>query len=137
MLGEHDVFVCPRRRHRVPDRLQRGLVVGCVERDLERSVGIGLAVGRSKRATTFRLRGAAGIEAVMGLEERTVKDPFGDRCELCGTELTEPEINVAREAGGPFLCSVHAAEELPAQDDEAPDSQGSATGAAGPGQPGP
>jgi hypothetical protein len=28
--------------------------------------------------------------------------------------LTELEIEAAREAGGPFLCSVHAAEQLPA-----------------------
>jgi hypothetical protein len=73
----------------------------------------------------------------MDLEERTLKEPFEAGCEICGAQLTKPEIDVAREANGPFLCSVHAAEELPAQDDEAPDSQPSATGAAGPGQPGP
>lgn len=73
----------------------------------------------------------------MDLEEHTLKEPFEARCEICGSELTQPEIHVAREANGPFLCSLHAAEELPAQDDEAPDSQSSATGAAGPGQPGP
>jgi hypothetical protein len=73
----------------------------------------------------------------MDLEEHTVDDLLERRCQVCGAELTEAEINVAREANGPFLCSVHAAEELPAQDDEAPDSQGSATGAPGPGQPGP
>jgi hypothetical protein len=73
----------------------------------------------------------------MDLEEHTLKEPFERHCEICGTELTEPEIHAAREASGPSLCGVHAAEELPAQDDEAPDSQRSATGAAGPGQPGP
>lgn len=73
----------------------------------------------------------------MDLEEHTLEEPFERRCAICGTELTESEIHVAREAGGPFLCGVHVADELPAQDDEAPDSQGSATGAAGPGQPGP
>ena len=35
---------------------------------------------------------------------------------MCGARLTAPEIEAAREAGGPFLCSVHAAEELPADD---------------------
>jgi hypothetical protein len=74
---------------------------------------------------------------MMDLEEHTLEEPFERQCRVCGVELTEREIHVAREANGPFLCSVHAAEELPAQDDEAPDSQGSATGAPGPGQPGP
>jgi hypothetical protein len=73
----------------------------------------------------------------MGLEERTLEEPFEHRCQVCGAELTEAEIHVAREANGPFLCGVHAAEELPAQDDEGPASQSSATGAPGPGQPGP
>jgi hypothetical protein len=35
-------------------------------------------------------------------------------CEVCGTPLTDAEIDAAREAEEPFLCSVHAAEELPA-----------------------
>jgi hypothetical protein len=35
---------------------------------------------------------------------------------VCGARLTEPEIEAAREAGGPFLCSVHAAELLPAEE---------------------
>lgn len=73
----------------------------------------------------------------MDLEEHTLEEPFERRCEVCGVELTKAEIDVAREANGPFLCSVHAAQALPAEDDEAPDSQGSATGAPGPGQPGP
>jgi hypothetical protein len=73
----------------------------------------------------------------MDLEEHTLEEPFERTCQICGVELTEAEIHIAREANGPFLCGVHAAEELPAQDDEAPDSQSSATGAPGPGQPGP
>jgi hypothetical protein len=73
----------------------------------------------------------------MALEEHTLKEPYEARCEVCGAQLTQPEIHIAREANGPFLCNVHAAEELPAHDDGAPDSQSSATGAAGPGQPGP
>lgn len=73
----------------------------------------------------------------MELEEHTLTEPFERQCEIYSAELTELEIHVAREASRPFLCAVHAAEELPAQDDERPDSQPSATGAAGPGQPGP
>jgi hypothetical protein len=52
----------------------------------------------------------------MDLEERTLEDTLEKTCAVCGAHLTEPEIQAAREAGGPFLCSVHAAEELPADD---------------------
>ena len=52
----------------------------------------------------------------MDLEERTLDDTLETTCSVCGAHLTEPEIEAAREAGGPFLCSVHAAEELPADE---------------------
>jgi hypothetical protein len=54
----------------------------------------------------------------MDLEEHTLDEPFAARCEVCGVELTAAEIEAAREAGGPFLCTVHAAEELPAAEGE-------------------
>lgn len=60
------------------------------------------------------------------LEERSFEDNFEANCEVCGTALREPEIHRSREAGGPFLCAVHASEALPAID-------GSAAG--GPDQP--
>ena len=50
----------------------------------------------------------------MDLEERTLEDTLETTCSVCGAPLTQPEIEAARESGGPFLCSVHAAEELPA-----------------------
>jgi hypothetical protein len=53
----------------------------------------------------------------MDLEEQTLDEPFAERCTVCGVALTQGEIEAAREAGGPFLCTVHAAEELPAEDD--------------------
>ena len=53
----------------------------------------------------------------MDLEERTLKEPYEER----------------REANGPFLCSVHAAEELPALDDTALESDSSVPGAPDPG----
>jgi len=43
------------------------------------------------------------------LEEHTL-ERVGDRCEECGAALTEAEMQAALEAGGPALCSVHAAE---------------------------
>jgi hypothetical protein len=49
----------------------------------------------------------------MPLEEHTVDDALPDRCEVCGVRLTEQEIQDARETDGPFLCTTHAAEELP------------------------
>jgi hypothetical protein len=52
----------------------------------------------------------------VGLEERTLDDNLARRCEVCGAELTEREIEEARGVEGPFLCSVHAAEEAPAED---------------------
>jgi hypothetical protein len=54
----------------------------------------------------------------MDLEEHTLDDLLETRCEVCGAALTAIEIHAAREAGRPFLCSVHAAEELPAVDPE-------------------
>ena len=58
----------------------------------------------------------------MDLEERTLDDTIARTCAVCGAELTTSEIKDAREAGGPFLCSVHAAEEAPA-DEMAPDEE--------------
>ena len=45
------------------------------------------------------------------------ENPDGFRfCGACGAKLTTQEIKDAREAGGPFLCSVHALEESPADE---------------------
>jgi hypothetical protein len=52
----------------------------------------------------------------MDLEERTLEDTLEMTCTVCGAQLTKPEIEAAREAGGPFLCSVHALEEAPADE---------------------
>jgi len=52
----------------------------------------------------------------MGLEERTLEDTLEHNCAVCGASLTEQEILESRESGGPFLCGVHAAEELPADE---------------------
>ena len=57
----------------------------------------------------------------MDLEERTLEETLEKTCAVCGARLTGQEIEAARETGGPFLCSVHAAEELPAADLDAVD----------------
>jgi CRISPR/Cas system-associated protein Cas10 (large subunit of type III CRISPR-Cas system) len=52
----------------------------------------------------------------MDLEEKSL-DPVIERtCEVCGAKLTEQEIRAAFEAKQRYLCSVHAAELEPAED---------------------
>jgi hypothetical protein len=54
----------------------------------------------------------------MGLEEQSGVDPVIERtCAECGAQLTDEEIKASLETGGPFLCSVHAAEEVRLEDD--------------------
>lgn len=60
----------------------------------------------------------------MDLEEHTLDDTLEQRCAACGAPLTDAEIRTAREAGGPFLCSVHAAEEEPAEEISADEPSG-------------
>ena len=43
----------------------------------------------------------------MDLEEHTLES-VGERCEECGAKLTEREIELALEAGGPNLARCHA-----------------------------
>ncbi len=54
----------------------------------------------------------------MDLEESSGVDPVIERtCAECGTRLTDDEIKASLEIGGPFLCSVHAAEEVRLEDE--------------------
>jgi hypothetical protein len=51
------------------------------------------------------------------LEERSGVDPVIERtCAECGTKLTDDEIKASLETDGPFLCTVHAAEEVSMED---------------------
>ena len=58
----------------------------------------------------------------MDLEESSGVDPVIERtCAECGTKLTEQEIQASLDTGGPFLCTVHANEEVALDEDaEAP-----------------
>lgn len=56
----------------------------------------------------------------MDLEEHTLESA-ADRCEECGAELTEREKAAVLESGGPNLCSIHAAEQVPLAEEEAID----------------
>lgn len=52
----------------------------------------------------------------MDLEPNSI-DPVIERtCAECGAKLTEQETRAAFEAGQAYLCSVHAAELEPAED---------------------
>jgi hypothetical protein len=54
----------------------------------------------------------------MDLEENDAVDPvIRRRCAECGTPLTKREIEASLETDGPFLCTVHATEEVPLDDD--------------------
>jgi hypothetical protein len=56
----------------------------------------------------------------MDLEEHSL-DPVVERtCEECGAKLTSAEIETGLESGGPFLCTVHAIEEVPLGDEDEP-----------------
>ena len=54
----------------------------------------------------------------MDLEESSGVDPVIERtCAECGTKLTDEEIKASLETGGPFLCTVHANEEVALDED--------------------
>jgi hypothetical protein len=56
----------------------------------------------------------------MDLEESHGVDPVIERtCAECGTKLTEQEIRASLDTGGPFLCTVHANEEVALDEDVA------------------
>jgi len=56
----------------------------------------------------------------MDLEPHNL-DPVVERtCVECGAKLTAAEIETALDNGGPFLCTVHAIEEVPLEDEDEP-----------------
>jgi hypothetical protein len=56
----------------------------------------------------------------MGLEEHSL-DPVIERtCAECGAKLTQEEIKASLESDGPFLCTVHATEQVPLEEEEEP-----------------
>ena len=59
----------------------------------------------------------------MDLEPHNL-DPVVERtCAECGATLTTEEIRASLESGGAYLCSVHAAEQVPLEaEDELPDA---------------
>jgi hypothetical protein len=54
----------------------------------------------------------------MSLEESGGVDPvIEQRCAECGAKLTEAEVQAALDSGGPYLCQVHALENVPLEDE--------------------
>ena len=57
----------------------------------------------------------------MDLEEHSGVDPVIERtCAECGAKLTRAEIQASLDTGGRFLCTVHANEEVPLDEDAGP-----------------
>jgi hypothetical protein len=57
----------------------------------------------------------------LDLEEREGVDPVIERkCAECGATLTQQEIRAALDSGGPYLCTVHANEEVALDEDVQP-----------------
>jgi hypothetical protein len=57
----------------------------------------------------------------MDLEEREGVDPVIERkCAECGATLTQQEIRAALDSGGPYLCTIHANEEVALDEDVGP-----------------
>jgi hypothetical protein len=54
----------------------------------------------------------------MDLEPHNL-DPVIERtCAECGAPLTAQEIEASLDAGGPYLCAIHAAEEVPLEEED-------------------
>ena len=54
----------------------------------------------------------------MDLEEHSLDPVIERQCSECGAKLTSQEIQASLDAGTPFLCTVHAAEEVPLEDED-------------------
>ena len=54
----------------------------------------------------------------MDLEEHSLDPVIEQRCAECGAALTDGEMQASLESGGDYLCSVHAAERAPLEDEE-------------------
>ena len=65
--------------------------------------------------------GGPRIVAPVDLEEHSLDPVIKRACEQCGAELTRQEIEASLDAGGPYLCSAHAVEEVPLAEEDEPD----------------
>ena len=56
----------------------------------------------------------------MDLEEHSLDPVIERNCAECGAKLTSAEIQASIDSGGRFLCTIHAAEEVPLEDEDQP-----------------
>lgn len=54
----------------------------------------------------------------MDLEEHSLDPVIERNCAECGVRLTEREIQASLDSDGPFLCTVHANEQVPLDEEE-------------------
>ena len=54
----------------------------------------------------------------MDLEEHSIDPVIQRTCAECGVKLTEREIQASLDSDGPFLCTVHAAEQVPLEEED-------------------
>ena len=54
----------------------------------------------------------------MDLEEHSLDPVIQRTCAECGVRLTEREIEASLDSDGPFLCTVHATEQVVPLDEE-------------------
>jgi hypothetical protein len=56
----------------------------------------------------------------MDLEEHSLDPVIERNCAECGVKLTRQEIQASLESDGPYLCTMHAAEEVPLEEEDEP-----------------
>jgi hypothetical protein len=55
----------------------------------------------------------------MDLEEKTLDPAVPERCQVCGAQLIPSEQQAVLDSGSPPLCSIHAVEDLPMDEESA------------------
>jgi hypothetical protein len=56
----------------------------------------------------------------MDLEEHSLDPVIERNCAECGVRLTRQEIEASLDSDGPYLCTVHAAEQVPLEEEDEP-----------------
>jgi len=54
----------------------------------------------------------------MDPEERAVDPAVPDRCQVCGAQLIPSEQRAILDSGSPPLCSIHAVEVVPLDEEQ-------------------
>ena len=56
----------------------------------------------------------------MDLEEHSLDPVIERQCAECGVKLTSQEIQASLDSNSPFLCTVHANEQVPLEEEDEP-----------------